>query len=145
MIFVMVFEIPTSMNLPTIPEQEMEISFVRSSGPGGQNVNKRSTKAQLRWNVEASAAFSSEQKTLIRERLANRLNRGGELFVECDEMRSQKQNRDRALEIARSLVADALAPDIARVPTKPTHSAKERRLDDKARQSQKKRERKGEW
>lgn len=142
----MSFETPTSMNLPTIPEQEMEIVFIHASGPGGQSVNKKTTKVQLRWSVVESLAFSQEQKIRLREQLGKRVNSEGELIVECGETRSQSRNRDRAIEIARLLVAEALTPDAERIPTRPTRSSKERRLEEKSRQAQKKeRRRREEW
>ena len=122
----------------------MDIVFVRSSGPGGQNVNKRSTKAQLHWNVDHSAVLTAEQKGRLHERLESRINRNGEVVVECDEMRSQSQNRERAIFLLRTLVDAALTPEAERIPTEATSSSKERRLDAKERLSRKKQQRKKE-
>ncbi len=124
-----------------VPEKEMEITFVRSSGPGGQNVNKTSTKAVVRWNVNGSAAFSDEEKTRINEQLGARLTKEGDLIVTCMKTRSQLQNRDMAVQTLRNLVARALEPEKERRPTKPTRASKERRLGAKERQAGKKRER----
>src|SRR3989338_6623941 len=78
---------------PAVPAGELQIDFVRSSGPGGQNVNKTSTKAQLRWKVGASSAFSEEEKMKIREYAGKRLNNDDEIVVAADTERSQLQNR----------------------------------------------------
>src|SRR5512135_1852674 len=77
----------------TVPDNELDISFVRSSGPGGQNVNKTSTKAQLRWNVGRSGAFTDEQKAAIREAAGNRLTADDEILISAEAERSQPQNR----------------------------------------------------
>jgi len=138
---------PLSQDPPQafIPEAEMEIDFVRSSGPGGQKVNKTSSKAQLRWNVDRSAVFTPEEKARIKTQLVNRLNKAGEIVLASDEMRSQPQNRERVVELLRTLVARALVPEKERIPTHPRRAAKERRLDDKARQGQKKQTRGKSW
>ena len=128
-----------------IPESEMEIDFVRSSGPGGQKVNKTSSKAQLRWNVDRSAVINDEQKNRIKTQLVNRLNKEGEIVLASDELRSQPQNRERVIELLRTLVAQALIPEKERIPTKPRRAVKERRLDEKAKQSQKKQIRGKSW
>ena len=119
----------------TIPESEIWIDFVRSSGPGGQKVNKTSSKAQLRWRVDGSAIFSDEQKKLINEFLANRINKEGEVVLASDQERSQLQNKENAVALLHSLVAQAITPQRERIATKPTRSSRKRRLDEKARQS----------
>lgn len=121
-----------------IPEKEISESFSRSSGKGGQNVNKVSTKVELRWNVDASAAFSEQDKEKIKKALANRVNKNGDLIITAEEERSQIQNRQRAMEKLNKLVEEALKPEKERIPTKPTRSSKERRLEEKRRQGEKK-------
>lgn len=131
-------------NMPkTVPESEMEITFVRSSGPGGQRVNKAATKAQVRWNVDRSSAFSDAEKARIRERLQHRITGQGDLIVSCMQERSQVQNRAIAVQALRDMVAMALEEEKERVPTKPTRAAKERRIEEKKRTAEKKRERRG--
>lgn len=124
-----------------IPLSELEIQFARASGPGGQNVNKTSTKAQARWDLEASPSFSEKEKQLIRERLASRLTKRGELVVSSMRERSQLQNKERATERLRKLVTDALAPQEKRIPTKPTRASKRRKTENKSRRSEVKRSR----
>jgi ribosome-associated protein len=131
---------------PEIPENELEITFARSSGPGGQNVNKRDTKAVVRWRVEESSAYTDEQKRWIAEALANRMSRQGFVVISSDAERSREMNRRRAIETLQRLVSDALTPEEERIPTKPTKASKERRLEEKARRSDiKKSRRKPDW
>jgi len=77
-----------------IPSSEFTIEFARSGGPGGQNVNKVSSKAQLRWNVGMSLVLNDEQKDRVREVLKNRLTNEDEILVVAEDERSQPQNRD---------------------------------------------------
>ena len=121
-----------------IPESELEIDFVRSGGPGGQNVNKTSTKAQLRWNVAASTAFTEREKALIERRLSRRMTKEGTLILSSERERSQLQNKEAVIERLQSLVHEALKPQTKRVATKPTRGSKERRLKAKKERSQKK-------
>jgi ribosome-associated protein len=133
---------------PTVPENEIDLEFVRSSGPGGQNVNKTSSKAQLRWNVGASQAFTEEQKAAIRAGAGNRLNKEDEIVLSAQTERSQSQNRDEVVERLQDLVAEALTPEKERRPTKVSKSQRQERLDDKRRTSDKKGGRKppqGDW
>jgi len=125
-----------------IPETEITIDFVRSSGPGGQNVNKVSSKAQLRWNVGASAVFSAEQKELIRQNLRGRLNKRDEIVISSDEERSQLQNKEKALALFYELIKRSLEVPKKRIPTRPSRGSKEKRLESKTQRSQLKKERK---
>lgn len=128
-------------NRPTIPESELQIDFVRASGAGGQNVNKVSTKVQLKWNVSRSSIFSPEEKAKIRTFLANRMNEEGEVVMSSQETRSQLQNKERVVERLNELVAKALIPVEKRIPTKPTRSSQQKRLDSKQLRSRRKQER----
>lgn len=114
-----------------IPESELEIDFVRSSGPGGQNVNKTSTKAQLRWHLWSSIAFSDEEKQILAAKLANRLTQEGFIAIDSSEARSQPQNRDRAITLLYELINEALAPQTPRIPTNPPRITKLQRLNSK--------------
>ncbi|PIS35425.1 MAG: aminoacyl-tRNA hydrolase [Parcubacteria group bacterium CG08_land_8_20_14_0_20_38_56] len=122
-----------------IPEKEISEAFSRSSGKGGQNVNKVSTKVELRWNVDASAVFSEEEKGEIKNFLKNRLTKKGDLIITSQKERTQFQNREIAQARLNELVAQALKPEKERTPTKPTIASKEKRLEEKKRRSEKKR------
>jgi ribosome-associated protein len=133
---------------PAVPESEIRLDFVRSSGPGGQKVNKTSSKAQLRWSVCGSQAFTEAQKAAIRESAGHRLNNEDEIVLAAETERSQSQNRDEVIRRLQELVAGALAPRNERQPTKVSRSQKQRRLEDKSRTADKKRDRKlssGDW
>lgn len=124
-----------------IPEEEILKIFSRSSGPGGQKVNKVETRVTLRWNVNNSLAFNEEKKMKIQNYLQNRLTEDGDLIISCQKTRSQFQN----LEIARSrlndLISKALESEKIRIPTKPSKSAKEKRLKEKRFRREKKQRR----
>lgn len=125
-----------------IPDSELVIDFARSGGPGGQNVNKVESKVIVRWNVEESGAFSDVEKKMIYERLSNRINKDLELFIDCDEERSQLRNREIAIRKINELVGGAIIPPKVRKKTRPSRSQKEKRLEDKKRVGEKKRMRK---
>lgn len=114
-----------------VPESELQIEFVRSSGPGGQNVNKTSTKVQLRWPVKTSAEFNDEEKKIIAFKLAHRLTLEGAIAIDVSETRSQTENKQRAIDMLNELVNEALTPEIPRVPTRPPRSSKLARLENK--------------
>ncbi len=131
-----------------VPDAEMQIDFVRSSGPGGQKVNKTSSKAQLRWNVGGSRVFTEEQKAAIRAAAGNRLNAADEIVLASQIERSQFQNRDDVVRRLQELVAEALAPKAERKETEVSRAQKRERLEEKRRQGDKKRDRrppKGGW
>lgn len=121
-----------------IPDWEIEFSFVRSSGPGGQNVNKVNSKAVLRWSVLKSQSLSDQARWLIRSKLASRLTQDGELVITSDRYRDQGRNREDCLEKLRELLLSALIQPKARRKTKPSRSSKERKLEKKKKNSQKK-------
>lgn len=125
-----------------IPEDELTFSFSRAGGPGGQNVNKVSTRVTLNFYVDGSPSLTEEQKERIRTRLTTRINKEGILRVVCQETRSQLENR--ALAVARfvDLISKALAEAVPRRPTKATKASRERRLEEKSRHSTLKRTRK---
>jgi ribosome-associated protein len=116
-----------------IPAAELRESASRAGGPGGQHVNKTSTRVTLRWSVAESEALTDTQRRRLRERLASRLTRSGELVVHASARRSRARNREQARERLASLVRDGLRVRRTRVATKPGAAARTRRLDAKQR------------
>ena len=124
-----------------IPDSEFETKATRSSGAGGQHVNKTSSRIEITWNVRNSSVLSDEQKQIVQERLASRISGDGVLRVVSSETRSQTQNRERAEARLVDLIRRALTPRKKRKPTRRPHSADEARLASKKLHSKKKRER----
>ncbi len=122
-----------------IPEKELEVTFSRSGGKGGQNVNKVETKATLRWDVYNSQILTPEQKHLLLHKLHSRLTARGELIMSSQSERSQAQNKEVVIHRLNQLVNWALIPEKKRIATKPTRSSKEKRLESKKHVSEKKR------
>ncbi len=114
-----------------IPDDELHITFVQASGPGGQNVNKVATAAQLRFDMRASSALREEVKERLRRLAGRRMTGEGVLVIEAKRYRSQEKNRADALERLRNLVLKALESPKERRPTKPTRSANRRRIESK--------------
>jgi ribosome-associated protein len=125
----------------SIPRSELDIRVSRSSGAGGQHVNKTSSRVEIFWNVIGSRALSEEQRVRLQEKLASRLTTDGSIRVVASDMRSQSRNRELAEERLAELVRRALIVPRKRKATKPTRAAKEARLDSKKRHSTKKRDR----
>jgi ribosome-associated protein len=121
---------------------ELEFSTSRSSGPGGQNVNKVSTKVILRWNVLHSILVTDEQKVLLLNKLSSQLTREGELILTAQETRSQLQNKEDVLEKLDALLRKALTKPKVRKATKPSKASKAKRVDNKKRHAEKKQWRK---
>ncbi len=115
----------------TIPSSEYTLEFARSGGPGGQNVNKVSSKAQLRFNVGASLVLSEDQKNRVREILKNRLTNEDEILVVAEDERSQIQNRELVVARFQELITQALHVPKKRRPTRPTYGSREKRLQTK--------------
>lgn len=124
-----------------IPDGELTFEFSRSSGPGGQNVNRVETRVTLRFDVAASAALDEAQKRRIRAHLATRINKEGILRVVSQQFRTREANRRATVERFADLLARALAPRRRRVPTGPSAAARRRRLADKRRRAEIKRRR----
>ena len=124
-----------------IPDEEVSFTTSRSGGPGGQNVNKLETRVTVRFDVAGSPSLSEEQRRRILERLATRITRAGFLQVTSQKHRTQLENREAAVVRFAELMAGALREETPRKPTRVSKAAKRRRLDEKRRQSQRKRER----
>ena len=112
-------------------QDEFVFQASRSGGAGGQNVNKVSTKVELRFNVANSALLSDEEKAIIAVKLINKINLAGELVLTCQTERSQLRNKDKVIEKFYTLILKALTPRKKRLNTKPTKASIERRLDSK--------------
>ena len=125
----------------TIPDDEIVLRASRSSGPGGQHVNRSATRVEARWSVRDSPSLSDQDRAWLLRRLAGRLDRSGVLRVVASEQRSQLQNRTAAVERLRDLVAEALVRPKRRRKTKPPKAAAEARLARKRRRSDMKRRR----
>lgn len=118
-----------------IDEDELEWRFVASGGPGGQHANTSNTKAEVRFDIAASASLGPRQRARLLEKL------GPVVRVTASDRRSQAQNRALALERLRTKLADALHVEPPRHQTKPTRGAKERRVESKRKRSELKRSR----
>jgi ribosome-associated protein len=117
-----------------IPDDELSLSFVRSSGPGGQNVNKVATAVQLRFDLEHSRVLTPAVKARLRALSGRRLTADGGLLIIARNHRTQEHNRREAEARLADLVRRALVTPKRRVATRPTRAARERRLEHKARQ-----------
>lgn len=126
----------------TIPDDELTFRATRASGPGGQHVNKASTKIEVLWDVSRSTALSDTQRQRITDKLSNRIDGGGVLRVTASARRSQLQNRMAAVERLNDLVRQAIAKPKPRKRTKVPKRVREERLAEKKRRSETKQQRK---
>lgn len=121
---------------------EIKYKFSRSSGPGGQSVNKLSTQVELLFDVGNSSVLNEDQKLTILEKLKNRINKDGILSLKSDETRSQLKNKEIVISRFFKLIEDVLKPIKQRKPTKRSKASVEKRLRNKKIKSDKKKDRK---
>ncbi|MGK5081797.1 alternative ribosome rescue aminoacyl-tRNA hydrolase ArfB [Bdellovibrionota bacterium FG-1] len=126
-----------------IPLAELECDYARSSGPGGQNVNKVNSKCILRWAVASSPSLPADVRRRFVERFANRITHEGDLVLMSDRFRDQKRNFEDCVDKAQTMLDAVAVPPKKRVKTKPTKGSKRRRLEEKTANSQKKALRRG--
>ena len=122
-----------------IDEQEVEFAFIRSAGPGGQNVNKVSTAVQLRFDLAGSTSLPPEVKQRLARLAGRRLTSQGTLVIEARQQRTQEQNRQAAIDRLVRLIRMALEPPKPRHRTRPTRASIARRLESKRRRGETKR------
>jgi ribosome-associated protein len=122
-------------NSITLDEREIQESFVRASGPGGQNVNKLATAVQLRFDVERSPALPEGVRARLKTLAGRRLTQDGVLVITAQRHRTQERNRQDALERLIDLIRRAATPPVPRRPTRPTLASKRRRLEAKSRRA----------
>jgi ribosome-associated protein len=125
--------------------RELSFTAVRSGGPGGQNVNKVSTKVELRFDLDRSAALAPPVKARLRAQNSARFDAEGRVLVVCDDTRSQLMNLELARERLAELVRRALVVPKRRRPTKPSFGSRMARLDSKKKRSKTKQSRGGRW
>ncbi len=126
-------------HVTAIPEQDLQFQFIRGSGPGGQNVNKVATAAQLRFDLLGTQALAAVVKARLRALAGSRLNADGTLLIVARNHRTQEGNRRAALERLEELIARASVEPKKRRATRPTLGSRQRRLDHKRERKQVKR------
>jgi ribosome-associated protein len=131
-VIIMMIEITPSLQ---IEDRELQIDFIRASGPGGQNVNKVATAVQLRFDVRASS-LPEDVKARLVQLAGKRISSEGVLLIEAKRFRTQEQNRQDAIQRFVEVVRKALIPPKARTKTKPTRASKEQRLKEKKRKGE---------
>ena len=118
-----------------LDESELDESFIRASGPGGQNVNKLSTAVQLRFDVRRSPSLTDEVRARLERLAGRRLTRDGVLVITAQSHRTQERNRADALDRLAELIRQAAVRPVPRRPTRPPKASRRRRVDEKKRRS----------
>ena len=118
-----------------VPRTEFEFRFDRSSGPGGQNVNKVNTKATLHWAVEETDSLPEAVRRRFVKEFSNRINKDGQLVISSDRYRDQSKNIDDCLQRVRAMILQVATPPKRRKKTKPSLASKRRRLEQKKRRA----------
>ena len=134
--------IPVTADI-ALDESELEERFIRASGPGGQKVNKVATAVQLRFDVAHSPSLSGDVRARLTALAGRRIGADGVLVITAQRFRTQRRNRDDALERLLTLVRKAAQPPKPRRPTRPTGASRERRLETKRQRGEIKRRRSG--
>jgi ribosome-associated protein len=116
-----------------LDENELEFSFIRSSGPGGQNVNKVSSAVRLRFDIRHSPSLPDDVRSRLIRIAGRRVTERGELIISAQNHRSQERNRQEALDRLIDLIRRAAVPPVPRRPTRPTAGSRKRRLESKIR------------
>jgi ribosome-associated protein len=129
----------TVNNRIRVPLEEFEFTYARSSGPGGQNVNKVNSKALLRWPVRISPSLPEPVRQRFLNRFGNRVTAEGDLLVVSQRYRDQAKNVDDCLDKLRQMLTEVAAPPVRRKRTKPSRASIKRRLENKRRTADKKR------
>src|SRR2546425_140423 len=120
----------------SIPDDELRFTFSRSSGPGGQNVNKVNSKATLHFGIRSSASIPPGVRTRFIKKFGSRLTNEGDVVIASQESRDQPKNIELCLAKLRQMILEVLHPPKKRRPTKPTRGSKVRRVEAKRRRSQ---------
>ncbi|HEX7380158.1 MAG TPA: alternative ribosome rescue aminoacyl-tRNA hydrolase ArfB [Pirellulales bacterium] len=126
-----------------IPLEEFEFSYARSSGPGGQNVNKVNSKVLLRWPVQTSPSLPEAVRERFLDRFRNRITASGDVLISSQRFRDQPRNVADCLDKLREMLIAVAAPPTRRKRTKPTRGSIKRRLEGKRHKSEKKQSRRG--
>ena len=126
-----------------LPDEELSWSYARSGGPGGQNVNKVASKAVLRWAMASSPSVPASVKLRLTSRHPSRITTEGDFLVVSQKYRDQERNRLDCLEKLETMIRTAAIPPTPRKPTRPTRGSKQRRLQEKRRNAERKADRKG--
>ncbi|MFN6129329.1 MAG: alternative ribosome rescue aminoacyl-tRNA hydrolase ArfB [Planctomycetota bacterium] len=129
----------------TVPGSELQASFARSGGPGGQNVNKVNSKAILRWDLNQTQVLFPMTLQRLRALAKNRINDEGELVLTCQVHREQSRNLEACREMLRGLLLEAIKPVIPRKPTQPSSGSRRRRMEAKRQTGEKKKSRSERW